>query len=152
MTRALTTNLTLRSNIESDMYSTADPGESTPHPRPSRTLPSPAATIEQVRQLIRSTATHVACAQELLTVCWLQGFDAEPHLRLVREMLRQLFATPVKHHKSKPFVDHVISFYVADGRIWLRNYQASRVGHRVAHLVSPKVWKSSCAALRRPIE
>ena len=57
-------------------------------------------------------------------MCSSQSFDAEPHLRLLREMLRQLFATPVKHHKSKPFVDHVISFYVADGRIWLRNYQA----------------------------
>ena len=58
-------------------------------------------------------------------VC-LQGFEAEPHLRLVREMLRQLFATPVRHPKSKPFADHVMSFHVADGRIWIRNYQARR--------------------------
>ena len=49
-------------------------------------------------------------------------------MQLLREMLQQLFVTPVKHHKSKPFVDHVISFYVADGRIWLRNYQASITG------------------------
>ena len=35
----------------------------------------------------------------------------------------QVFATPKRHHKSKPFFDHVISFSVADGRIWLRNYQ-----------------------------
>ena len=27
------------------------------------------------------------------------------------------------HKKSKPFFDHVISFSVADGRIWMRNYQ-----------------------------
>ena len=59
-----------------------------------------------------------------LNLC-LQGFDEEPHLQLVREMLRQLFATPLKHHKSKPFADHVLSFHVADGRIWLRNYQVT---------------------------
>ena len=35
----------------------------------------------------------------------------------------QVFATPKRHHKSKPFFDHVLSFSVADGRIWLRNYQ-----------------------------
>ena len=35
----------------------------------------------------------------------------------------QVFATPKRHHKSKPFFDHVISFAVADGRIWMRNYQ-----------------------------
>lgn len=34
-----------------------------------------------------------------------------------------MFATPKRHHKSKPFFDHVLSFSVADGRIWLRNYQ-----------------------------
>lgn len=55
-----------------------------------------------------------------------QAFEAEPHLLLLREMLRQVFATPVKHAKSKPFFDHVISFHVADGRVWIRNYQARR--------------------------
>ncbi|GAB4815163.1 hypothetical protein N2152v2_002209 [Parachlorella kessleri] len=50
-------------------------------------------------------------------------FDQQPHLQLLKEMLTQVFATPKKHHKSKPFFDHVISFSVADGRIWLRNYQ-----------------------------
>lgn len=38
-------------------------------------------------------------------------------------LLAQVFATPKRHHKSKPFFDHVISFSLADGRIWLRNYQ-----------------------------
>ena len=37
----------------------------------------------------------------------------------------QAFSTPKKHHKSKPFFDHVLSFTLADGRIWFRNYQAS---------------------------
>jgi ribosome biogenesis protein BRX1 len=37
----------------------------------------------------------------------------------------QIFAVPRRHHKSKPFFDHVLSFSVADGRIWFRNYQVS---------------------------
>lgn len=50
------------------------------------------------------------------------GFD-EPHLLLIKEVLCQIFATPPLHPKRKPFFDHVISFSVADGRIWIRNYQ-----------------------------
>lgn len=34
-----------------------------------------------------------------------------------------MFACPRRHHKSKPFFDHVLSFSIADGRIWFRNYQ-----------------------------
>jgi len=53
-----------------------------------------------------------------------QAFDEQPHLQLLKEMLTQAFATPRRHHKSKPFCDHVLAFSVADSRIWLRNYQA----------------------------
>jgi len=35
----------------------------------------------------------------------------------------QIFATPRRHYKSKPFFDHVMSFTYADGRVWFRNYQ-----------------------------
>ena len=35
----------------------------------------------------------------------------------------QIFGTPRNHPKSQPFVDHVLSFSVADNRIWFRNYQ-----------------------------
>lgn len=52
-----------------------------------------------------------------------QAFDNQPHFQLLKEMLAQAFATPKRHHKSKPFFDHVISFSIADGRIWMRNYQ-----------------------------
>mmetsp|Transcript_9452 Transcript_9452/g.28447 ORF Transcript_9452/g.28447 Transcript_9452/m.28447 type:complete len:447 (+) Transcript_9452:201-1541(+) len=52
-----------------------------------------------------------------------QTFDNAPHWVLLKEMLSHMFCTPKRHHKSKPFFDHVISFSVADGRIWLRNYQ-----------------------------
>lgn len=55
------------------------------------------------------------------------SFDAQPHLQLLKEMLTQTFATPKGHPKAKPFLDHVLSFTVADNRIWMRNYQV-RVG------------------------
>lgn len=50
-------------------------------------------------------------------------FDEQPHLQLLKEMLTQIFGTPKRHHKSKPFFDHVLSFSVADNRVWFRNYQ-----------------------------
>jgi ribosome biogenesis protein BRX1 len=50
-------------------------------------------------------------------------FDEEPHLQLLKEVFIQIFSTPKRHHKSKPFFDHIISFAVADGHVWLRNYQ-----------------------------
>ena len=54
-----------------------------------------------------------------------QAFDEQPHLQLLKEMFVQAFATPRRHPRSKPFLDHVLAFSVADGRIWLRNYQVA---------------------------
>ena len=34
-----------------------------------------------------------------------------------------MFTTPFYHPKSKPFVDHIFHFGIADNRIWFRNYQ-----------------------------
>ncbi|GLC35669.1 hypothetical protein PLESTB_000004200 [Pleodorina starrii] len=51
------------------------------------------------------------------------AFDSQPHTQLLKEMLTQVFATPKRHHKAKPFFDHVLSFTLADGRVWVRNYQ-----------------------------
>ena len=35
----------------------------------------------------------------------------------------QSFGVPKQHPKSKAFVDHVIAFYILDGRIWFRQFQ-----------------------------
>jgi ribosome biogenesis protein BRX1 len=51
------------------------------------------------------------------------AFDVSPHMRLIKELLTQTFAAPDGHRRAKPFVDHIIGFYVCDGRIWLRHYQ-----------------------------
>lgn len=53
------------------------------------------------------------------------AFERAPHWRLMKEMLTQTFATPEGHPKTKPFIDHAISFSIADSRIWVRHYQIS---------------------------
>jgi ribosome biogenesis protein BRX1 len=50
-------------------------------------------------------------------------FDEHAHWRLIREMLAQVFGVPKGARKSKPFIDHVMGFSIADGRVWVRCYQ-----------------------------
>ena len=53
------------------------------------------------------------------------SFSTLPQFALIKEMFVEIFGTPRGHPKSKPFVDRVMCFYVADGRIWVRNYQVA---------------------------
>ncbi|EPQ67912.1 Bgt-1338 [Blumeria graminis f. sp. tritici] len=55
------------------------------------------------------------------------SFDSKPHLRLLKEIFLQVFGVPKGARKSKPFIDHVMSFTIADGKIWVRNYQINEV-------------------------
>eukprot|EP00164_Ancoracysta_twista_P010700 GFYU01016237.1.p1 GENE.GFYU01016237.1~~GFYU01016237.1.p1 ORF type:complete len:288 (+),score=88.83 GFYU01016237.1:124-987(+) len=50
-------------------------------------------------------------------------FDSAPHYQVMKEMFTHIFGVPKGHVKSKPFHDHVYSFYIADNRIWFRNWQ-----------------------------
>ena len=50
------------------------------------------------------------------------AFDSEPHLKLIKEMLVHVFNTPKNHPKSKPFIDHVISFNYFSGKVFFRVY------------------------------
>ena len=52
-----------------------------------------------------------------------RAFDAAPHWRLVRELLLHQFGVPRGARRAKPFVDHVVGFTLADGRVWFRCYQ-----------------------------
>lgn len=52
-----------------------------------------------------------------------KSFDDEPQYRLLKELFIQIFGTPRYHPRSQPFVDHVITLSLLDGRIWFRNYQ-----------------------------
>ncbi|ODV89877.1 hypothetical protein CANCADRAFT_26579 [Tortispora caseinolytica NRRL Y-17796] len=51
------------------------------------------------------------------------SFDSKPHYQLLKQMFIQIFGVPRYSKKSKPFVDHVLTFSIASDRIWIRNYQ-----------------------------
>lgn len=53
------------------------------------------------------------------------AFEKSAHLRVIKELFIQSLGVPPKARKSKPFIDHVMGFTVADGRIWIRVYQIS---------------------------
>jgi ribosome biogenesis protein BRX1 len=55
------------------------------------------------------------------------AFDKAPHLQVIKELFIHTFGVPPQARKSKPFIDHVMGFTVADGKIWIRNYQVSEV-------------------------
>ncbi|KAI2641992.1 ribosome biogenesis protein BRX1 [Xylaria nigripes] len=50
-------------------------------------------------------------------------FDSEPHLQVIKQLFLQIMGVPPLQRRSKPFIDHVLSFSVADGRIFMRAYQ-----------------------------
>lgn len=51
------------------------------------------------------------------------AFEKQAHLRVIKELMTQIFGVPKSARKTKPFVDHVMGFTVADGKIWVRVYQ-----------------------------
>lgn len=53
------------------------------------------------------------------------SFDSQPHLQVIKELFLHIFGVPKGARKSKPFIDHVMGFTVADGKIWIRCYQIS---------------------------
>ena len=55
------------------------------------------------------------------------AFEREPYLRVIKELFLAIFGVPPGARKSKPFIDHVMGFTVADGKIWVRNYQINEV-------------------------
>lgn len=52
-------------------------------------------------------------------------FDTQPHLVVIKELLMHIFGVPKGARKTKPFVDHVMGFTLADGKIWIRCFQIS---------------------------
>ncbi|TKA81132.1 Ribosome biogenesis protein BRX1 [Friedmanniomyces simplex] len=54
-----------------------------------------------------------------------KAFDGQAHTRLIKELLTHVFGVPQSSRKVKPFVDHIMGFTIADGKIWIRCYQIS---------------------------
>ena len=52
-------------------------------------------------------------------------FTSAPHLLVIKELLTHTFSVPHGARKTKPFVDHVMGFTIADGKIWIRCFQIS---------------------------
>lgn len=52
-----------------------------------------------------------------------RAFDSSEHNRLLKELFIHTFGVPPNARKSKPFIDHVMSFSIVDNKIWIRNYQ-----------------------------
>lgn len=52
-----------------------------------------------------------------------KSFEEKPHLKLLKEMFVHTFNTPKNHPKTKPFYDHVLSFYNVNNHIFFRNFQ-----------------------------
>ena len=55
------------------------------------------------------------------------AFEKEPYLQVLKELFTHVFGVPPEARKMKPFIDHVMGFSVADGKIWIRNYQINEV-------------------------
>lgn len=61
------------------------------------------------------------------------SFDQQPHLVVIKELFLHIFGVPKGARKSKPFIDHVMGFTVAEGRIWIRCYQINETEARKQH-------------------
>ncbi|KAL6345142.1 hypothetical protein AAG906_013626 [Vitis piasezkii] len=81
---------------------------------------------------LKLTGNHLKGSRPLLTFS--TNFNKDPHWKLLKEMITQIFGTPKEHRKAKPYHDHVFAFSLADDHIWFRNYQIS-----VPHNESDKV-------------
>jgi len=60
-------------------------------------------------------------------------FDASPHWQIMKQVFTSTFGTPRGHPKSKPFVDRIMSFFVVNNNIWVRNFQ---ILHKTDNLAS----------------
>jgi len=70
---------------------------------------------------IRLTGNCLKFSRPLLSFD--SSFDTFPHLKVAKELLISTFNTPNNHPKSKPFYDHVLSFFNVNNTIFFRNYQ-----------------------------
>lgn len=53
------------------------------------------------------------------------SFENSAHTRVMKEVLSQIFGTPKNHPRSRPFIDHIFSFSLIDGKVWFRNFQVA---------------------------
>ena len=54
-------------------------------------------------------------------------FNTQPYLLVIKELLTHIFGVPKHARKTKPFIDHVMGFTLADGKIWVRCFEIREV-------------------------
>ena len=50
-------------------------------------------------------------------------FDTQPYLLVIKELFIHIFGVPKGSRKTKPFIDHIMGFTLADGKVWIRCFQ-----------------------------
>ncbi|THH06503.1 hypothetical protein EW145_g4049 [Phellinidium pouzarii] len=56
-------------------------------------------------------------------VCFDKSFDETEWGRLTKEVFTHIFGVPPGARRSKPFIDHILTFSLLDNKIWFRNFQ-----------------------------
>jgi len=52
-----------------------------------------------------------------------KAFDESEWGKLTKEIFTHIFGVPPLARRSKPFIDHVLTFSILDNKIWFRNFQ-----------------------------
>ncbi|XP_065898876.1 ribosome biogenesis protein BRX1 homolog isoform X2 [Dysidea avara] len=86
--------------------------------------PSAKFLVENIHTMSELKLTGNCLKGSRPMVCFDQMFDKTSHYQLLKELLLQ----------SKPFIDHVFQFNIADNRIWFRNYQISEEGESLIEI------------------
>ena len=75
--------------------------------------PSVKFHVENVHTMaeLKLTGNHLKFSRPALHFDATFDDASSPHLAHIKEMLTHVFTTPYKHHKMKPFLDHVFAFY-----------------------------------------
>jgi ribosome biogenesis protein BRX1 len=83
--------------------------------------PSAKFLIENIHTMdeLRLTGNCMRGSRPILTFDTGFDNDAKPELQLLKSLLVDVFGTPRGHPKSKPFVDRIMGFYYADGKVRL---------------------------------
>jgi len=87
--------------------------------------PSAKFEVENIHTMaeLKMTGNCLATSRPLLSFSEDFSSDGSVHWQLIKELLTGIFSVPNHHPKSQPFIDHVFTFSIVDGKVWFRNYQ-----------------------------
>ncbi|KAF9053086.1 Brix domain-containing protein [Panaeolus papilionaceus] len=70
---------------------------------------------------LKMTGNCLKGSRGLVSFC--NRFNETEWGRLTKEMFTQIFSVPPTSRRSKPFIDHILTFSIVDDKIWFRNFQ-----------------------------